>query len=116
MDNEITINQLPPSYQHSYGRRKEGGVYLKSEAKAFRNEVGWLFKKYFKKPLKGEFGVEIFFEFSDNRRRDLDNLLKHILDGGTGVVWEDDKQITEIHIFKNKGRKPKTTICVWKIE
>lgn len=35
----------------------------------------------------------------DNRRQDLDNIIKVLLDGMNGIVWHDDSQVREIHAY-----------------
>ncbi len=52
------------------------------------------------KNLKGKLVVEIEAWRPDNRRRDLDNLLKAALDGCTHAgVWEDDSNIVDLRIY-----------------
>jgi Holliday junction resolvase RusA-like endonuclease len=46
-------------------------------------------------------------EFSLSRRQgrsanDIDNLLKTVLDAGTGVLWNDDRQIVECYLRKHE--------------
>lgn len=36
--------------------------------------------------------------FPDRIRRDLDNVIKSILDGLNGIAWDDDSQVDEIYI------------------
>ncbi|WP_288081846.1 RusA family crossover junction endodeoxyribonuclease [Pseudomonas sp.] len=51
--------------------------------------------------LQGD--LEVFVEawFPDRRRRDLDNLLKSLLDSLTHAgVWQDDSQIIDLRIRK----------------
>lgn len=52
------------------------------------------------KNYKGKIRVEIEAYRPDNRRRDLDNLLKASLDGCTHAgVWEDDSNIVDLRIY-----------------
>lgn len=52
------------------------------------------------KHYKGKIRVEIEAYRPDNRRRDLDNLLKASLDGCTHAgVWEDDSNIVDLRIY-----------------
>jgi crossover junction endodeoxyribonuclease RusA len=52
------------------------------------------------KNLAGKLLVEIEAWRPDNRRRDLDNLLKAVLDGCTHAgVWEDDSNIVDLRIY-----------------
>lgn len=34
---------------------------------------------------------------------DIDNFLKPIMDAGTGIIYKDDRQVSEIHIKLNRG-------------
>lgn len=45
-------------------------------------------------------------------RCDCDNLAKGVLDAMTGIVWYDDDQVVELHIYKQYGSAGKTEITV----
>jgi crossover junction endodeoxyribonuclease RusA len=52
------------------------------------------------KHFAGKLKVEIEAFRPDKRRRDLDNLLKAVLDGLTHAgVWEDDSNIVDLRIY-----------------
>ncbi|MCF7836007.1 MAG: RusA family crossover junction endodeoxyribonuclease [Candidatus Marinimicrobia bacterium] len=43
----------------------------------------------------------------------IDGGLKFILDALTGIVWQDDEQVIEVHLYKNIGsQENKTSIIV----
>lgn len=64
-------------------------------------------------PITGDVVLNVLFYFKDNRKRDIDSHLKCLLDAMTGIVYEDDSQITELHIFKEIDRKnPRVEIQV----
>jgi len=49
--------------------------------------------------ITGPIKVEILAYRPDNRKRDLDNLLKAALDGmAKGMIYEDDAQIKDLRI------------------
>lgn len=51
--------------------------------------------------ISGPLAVDIEVFFPDRRRRDLDNILKSLLDSMTHAgVWEDDSQIEDLRIRK----------------
>jgi len=52
------------------------------------------------KPLVGDVCMNVIFYFPDNRKRDMDTHLKALQDSMTGIVYEDDSQINEMHVFK----------------
>lgn len=57
--------------------------------------------------------MNILLYFGDNRRRDIDAYLKILLDAMTGIVYEDDSQIDEMHVFKQVDIKsPRTVIQI----
>lgn len=52
--------------------------------------------------LVGRVRVVIRVLFPDRRRRDLDNLIKPLLDALThGGAWEDDSQVKDLHIVES---------------
>jgi Holliday junction resolvase RusA-like endonuclease len=57
------------------------------------------------------------FTLGHDRRRkgDIDNLLKTVLDGLTGVVWADDGQVISVIADKSRalpGEQPRTEVTV----
>ncbi len=67
--------------------------------------------------MKGELQVEISVCMPDKRRRDLDNLLKPILDVlGQYGVYEDDSQIVDLRIKKIDGKKGDVLILIKELE
>ena len=47
---------------------------------------------------------------------DCDNLAKGVLDAMTGIVWYDDAQVAELHIYKRYGQKAETEVEVTGVE
>jgi Holliday junction resolvase RusA-like endonuclease len=43
---------------------------------------------------------------------DIDNLIKFYLDCATGVIWQDDRFVSEITAVKRYGLKPGTTMII----
>lgn len=54
-------------------------------------------------------------DIKPNKRPDIDNCIKSILDGLNGVAYEDDKQIIEIHARKLYGICPRVEAKLWSI-
>lgn len=91
----------PPSanrYWRSIGR---GRVLVSEEGRRFRSLVAaeWLAHPERHPPLEGRVGVRLAIYVPDNRRRDVDNVLKPTLDALTHAgVWVDDSQVDDLHI------------------
>lgn len=84
-----------------------GRRFLTSEGNATKEDYAIQAKTQFRKPLiTGDIALNITFTFSDRRKHDIDNCLKGLLDSMTGVLWKDDSQIIELHVFKEIGDKP----------
>lgn len=49
------------------------------------------------------FGVQAVFYTRTFQKRDLDNMLKLLLDACTGIIWADDKQVEEIQCRVERG-------------
>lgn len=69
--------------------------------------IGWNFRRAaprHKLDSDGAYGVAAAFFSGTRQRRDVDNMLKLILDGLNGVAWPDDSQVIEV-----SSRKALTT-------
>jgi Holliday junction resolvase RusA-like endonuclease len=59
--------------------------------------------------------VSIAFYFATKRRRDLDNQNKLILDALTGIAYDDDSQIAELHLYRAyDAKRPRIEISLEK--
>lgn len=60
------------------------------------------------------FGVKMAFYTRTRQRRDIDNLIKLVLDAATGIVWQDDDQVSELSavIWKSQS-EPRTEITFY---
>ncbi len=90
----------PPTVNNYYTIWK-GRKILSKRAKKFKTDCAVYIKRP-SKPFEGEVRVSISLKMPDKRKRDIDNLLKPILDALTDYgVYCDDSQIFSLSIFKD---------------
>jgi crossover junction endodeoxyribonuclease RusA len=95
----------PPSvntyWRHPSRGPLAGRHLISQEGRDYRTAVCAYVAEGQTKPVTGPLAVDIEAFFPDRRRRDLDNILKSLLDSLTHAgVWEDDSQITDLRIRK----------------
>lgn len=75
---------------------------MSAAGKSRKEEYSWAFKTNRPKDwsLKEKYRVEVLLFFKDRRAHDVDNYLKILLDAGSGILWDDDKQICQITVSK----------------
>jgi Holliday junction resolvase RusA-like endonuclease len=108
-----------PVPKQSFQVGRAGGTgqtsgYTPPRVKAWQKAVSWMAHVAWPEvPMTGPVMVVIEFRLRTHRRQDLDNLSKAILDALNGVVWEDDKQVIDLHLRKVYDRdKPGITVGV----
>ena len=106
-DSQITLDLPWPPTANRYWRNVNGRMVLSREGRRYREAVdGLVWRHVCQAGDSVSFGtsrleLEIDAHPPDNRRRDLDNLLKPILDAlQYAEVFEDDSQIVKILIRK----------------
>lgn len=78
-------------------------AYTPAKTRTGEERIAWGFKAVAigHAPMSDmAFGVRAIFNASTRQRRDIDNMLKLILDALNGVAWGDDLQVTEIQASK----------------
>lgn len=87
----------PPSMNRLW-RAVGGRVILSKEGREYYARAREVLTPQVKFRHEAQVRVHVDFYPPDRRRRDLDNLLKAVLDAGTKCgVWRDDSQVIEIH-------------------
>lgn len=74
---------------------------MSEEGKTTKEAYQWEIKsQYHDKPVKDFISVVIELYFATDRKRDVDNFNKLILDAASGLLYEDDSQIQELIVRK----------------
>ena len=98
----------PPSVNHYWARRRNGGVYLTAKARAYR-VAAWAEIKRQRVPQFGkqQVQVQLLLTPPDRRRRDIDNVRKPIYDvlEHAGVLV-NDSQIVSDHAIRVEPEPP----------
>ena len=97
----VFINCIPPSVNHAY-RAYRGRVVLSKRAREFKEHVANSLPEDFIK-ISGKVRLAVRFMFKDNRKRDIDNYLKVLLDSIKGICFDDDDQVYELYVAKRIG-------------
>lgn len=82
--------------------------------------VGWKFRaaaRGHKLDPEATYGVMALFFCGTRQRRDVDNMLKLILDGLNKVAWPDDEQVTEVSAKKTLAlpKDARTEVLIYRI-
>jgi Holliday junction resolvase RusA-like endonuclease len=98
----------PPSINH-YWRRVWSRTLISREGRRFRHNVVAILAAMNIEPMTGPLQVDVEVFPPDNRRRDIDNVQKALLDAlEHGGAYGDDSQIMKLSIQKrdkvNGGR------------
>jgi Holliday junction resolvase RusA-like endonuclease len=97
-----------------YKRSKTGGVFCDPSVKEFKVKVKLLLKEL--KFVKTNGPVKIAVEFYFKRKnRDIDNLLKILLDSMNKIIYDDDKQVHCINAVNLISYVEKTVVRVYEI-
>ena len=78
-------------------------VYTPPETREYERLVGWVAKSAGCRPVEGP--VSVALSVYVKGRLDADNIAKSILDGLTGVAYDDDDQVVELLVKKHKVKR-----------
>ena len=97
---------FPPSVNHYWRHtivNKRPRVLISKRGREYRSAVR-RFVGLGCKPMAGRLAVSIEAFPPDRRKRDLDNMLKALLDSMTHAgIWHDDDQIDEVRIVRREA-------------
>jgi len=129
----FVIKGIPKVKQRPRFASRKGKIitYTPKTTAHFENLVKLHAEQAFIKPLSGPISLAIRFhlprpkrmiwktkpmpEVYSDKRPDIDNLAKSVIDGLNGIVFVDDGQIADLHVTKKYhagNEEPKTIIIV----
>jgi crossover junction endodeoxyribonuclease RusA len=107
---------FPPS-SNRYWRSFRGRVVKSKEARDYQQAVSCLANVGASNGpptlLTGAVGLELNF-YRPQRRGDLDNRIKVLVDALQGIVYINDSQVSELHAFLHDDKKsPRVEVNAW---
>jgi Holliday junction resolvase RusA-like endonuclease len=98
---EIVVVPLAPISLNQYYTYITGKPSIKKKGHVWRTN----FQKYLKdrKKVEGKVRLHLKFQFRDRRKHDLDNCLKATFDAMKDILFEDDDNIEELTVQREKG-------------
>ena len=111
----IEIDGLPPSVNAMYRTSNSSVRYKRAEVSHWQDKVSKQMRQEWNDPYPydGKVQVHIIFSVENNRRWDIDNRVKALLDClMKGGVIEDDSQIWGLFVERVKGEQRSTQIVL----
>jgi crossover junction endodeoxyribonuclease RusA len=111
---DFTVSGKPQPKQRAR-KGVEGRWYTPKPTRDYERSVGMLaaFQRPKGWPRDASYAVEVVCYMPDNRRRDIDNVAKSVLDGCNGILWNDDAQVVRVVVSKEMDKtNPRTVVCV----
>jgi crossover junction endodeoxyribonuclease RusA len=94
----------PPTV-NTYWRKFNNRMVISAKGRQYRKDVMELLEGC--QTLHGRLKVTIIATMPDRRKRDLDNILKSLLDAMDHAgLFDDDEQIDQLHVFRSVVEKP----------
>lgn len=111
-DNMIRLTLPYPPTANRFRSVCNGRMIVTEEARAYKVAAGWIAKSKGVKCLSCPVVVSVDV-YRPRKSGDLDNTLKVSLDSLTGILYDDDKQIVEIHARRFEDRlNPRLEITI----
>lgn len=104
---------LPPSVNNAYAnRRGGGGRILSREGREYKQAASMLAIGQGAERHHGNVSVSAVVYFPD-RKRDLDNAAKLLLDSLKGICYADDRQVVHLELWRRVDRgNPRVELTV----
>ena len=106
---ELKLSTVPVPKTNRYVRRRNGAVFIPPRVKNWQKRALWELKNQWEgEPIESRVSVDITLILPNNRKRDIDNMLKSLWDvmERAGVL-QNDNLIYEVRTIKKvvKGQE-----------
>lgn len=114
MNSVSLVLPYPPS-ANRYWRNVNGRMVKSEEARRYQTKAGWIAKASGFDCTSGDVAVTLRV-YRPQRRGDLDNSVKVLLDSLKGIIYEDDNQVAVIHAERYDDKNnPRVDVLVEEI-
>lgn len=115
MEISLTL-PYPPSSNRYWRTTKQGRTYVSEEARSYRADVGWLAKQAGAQLLAGALQMTLHL-YRPRKTGDSSNRVKVLEDALQGILYANDSQIIEHHIYRHDDKQePRVELTVKEIE
>lgn len=104
-----------PSINHAHWNTSSGKRVLKPQARAFFEEVAAIAQAARIEPISGDVSITMHI-YRAATNHDISNRIKITEDALQGWAYENDKNVSELHIYKHEASKPKTKTARIEVE
>lgn len=114
----FTIDGEPMSKQRPRFNPKSGRAYTPAQTRNVEREIAETYLSGGHKVFDGSIGVELTFFMGTKRRKDIDNLVKTVLDALNGVAFTDDHLVHVLSAVKffSTPDKARTVVKIYRID
>lgn len=102
------FTDYPPTVNNYYNKTQRG-VHISNKGRAFRDKVISDFNDQLAgmEPITGKVAIEVIAWPPDARKRDIDNIMKPIMDAMTHAgFWSDDSQVDQMTVYRGVKDAP----------
>lgn len=101
-----------PISKQSFKMGKHGG-YTPDHIKAWASSVQYEAMRFIQDKVDGDVFVKLYFYMPNNKRVDLDNLSKNVLDAIKDICFGDDSSVTKLLLTKTVcAETPGVMVCI----
>jgi len=94
---------------------RNGATYTDAKTRAAEAAIGWAYREAAgaaARPLAGQVQIGMLFCVGTRRRKDLDNMVKLVMDALNRLAWRDDSQVVSIVAIKRQEKPARTEVMV----
>lgn len=96
----------PPSINHAHWHTASGARVLKPHTRKFYDDVAIIAANACAEPISGKVSLTLHI-YCAAVNEDISNRIKVTEDALQGYAYHNDKQVSELHIYRHEAEKPK---------
>lgn len=109
----VTIENISAATLNNYYRIFRGRYVITPKGREYKKTVHTALIGTLPTNLLLKLTIDAYFD--NKKKRDVDNILKPLLDALKGFVYDDDSQIVELTVKKHIGQASNKIIIHWEV-